>query len=47
MREAVLDKSIAVLRQTYINLVEKGKICAACSSSSDEAEEEAKKEPAE
>ena len=45
MREAVLDKSIAVLRQTYIKLVEQGKICNACSDSSDE--EAAKKEPAE
>ena len=36
MREAILDRSIAVLRQTYINLVEKGNICGACSS--DEAE---------
>ena len=32
MREAILDRSIAVLRQTYINLVEKGNICDTCSS---------------
>lgn len=32
MREAILDKSIAVLRQTYIKLVAKGQICGDCSS---------------
>ena len=42
MREAILDKSIAVLRQTYIKLVAKGNICGACSS--DEGETEAKEE---
>lgn len=35
-REAILDKTIAVLRQTYINLA-KGNVCDACSSS-DEGE---------
>jgi len=34
-----------VLRQTYISLVEQGRICGACSTSSDEAEEAAKEEP--
>ena len=47
MREAVLDKSIAVLRQTYIKLVTEGKICNACSDSSDEEAAKEEKEPAE
>ena len=45
MREAVLDKSIAVLRQTYIKLVTEGKICNACSDSSDEEAAKEEKEP--
>ena len=27
-----MDKSIAVLRQTYLSLVDRGSICGACSS---------------
>lgn len=42
MREAILDKSIAVLRQTYIKLVAKGQICGDCSS--DEGETGGKEE---
>ena len=42
MREKILDQSIAMLRQTYNNLVKKGNICSTCTFDEGETSEKEK-----